>query len=462
MLGVREVPPPGLIPLDDGNLLPIPGSQKNTIVFEQRDGTSVQPVRGRSATLLLNGRREGRVQKVPVAVFITDARVAIACSTFDKGGGWIGSPTAMIVLNIGSKALAAARRRGKMLVGQVRYPSLAEVSHQRKGALGNLRLSSPTPDGRMFTLDVRVQQPADAPSLAVEIARRAANYRLACDPNLSDEDREILEGLAAGRPVGGDTSRIILPSPWPFGLEGAKLAPLPGTLEIFRECPACRELIRRDADACPRCTADVTPWRLHDGFWWKRDGDEWLWLDESTKRWGRAAQEDPAGESVEAAVVAREPIAAAEFVQAPAYRDCPHCRETMRRDAKACPHCRLVSTPWRLTAASGGNARTKSGCGSTSRRAHGSTRPAGQRIPAERCRRTAMIAGAGATRDCPHCGQSMRRDAGTCPHCRGASDRWRLHQGLWWVKADGDDYWLDEQAREWRKFEPVLDSAGAT
>src|SRR4051812_48513801 len=31
----------------------------------------------------------------------------------------------------------------------------------------------------------------------------------------------------------------------------------------------------------------------------------------------------------------------------PAYRECPHCKELMRRDASVCPHCQQPSTPWR-------------------------------------------------------------------------------------------------------------------
>lgn len=28
------------------------------------------------------------------------------------------------------------------------------------------------------------------------------------------------------------------------------------------------------------------------------------------------------------------------------YRDCPHCKEPMRRDASVCPHCRNASPAW--------------------------------------------------------------------------------------------------------------------
>ncbi|MDQ2960703.1 MAG: hypothetical protein M3R48_06600 [Candidatus Dormibacteraeota bacterium] len=30
------------------------------------------------------------------------------------------------------------------------------------------------------------------------------------------------------------------------------------------------------------------------------------------------------------------------------HRECPHCREPMRRDASACPHCQRQSVAWRF------------------------------------------------------------------------------------------------------------------
>ena len=29
-----------------------------------------------------------------------------------------------------------------------------------------------------------------------------------------------------------------------------------------------------------------------------------------------------------------------------ATRECPHCKEAMRRDARVCPHCRMEREPW--------------------------------------------------------------------------------------------------------------------
>jgi hypothetical protein len=60
-------------------------------------------------------------------------------------------------------------------------------------------------------------------------------------------------------------------------------------------------------------------------------------------------------------------------------------------------------------------------------------------------------------RECPHCKESMRRDAKICPHCRQPSTPWRFHEGRWWFRASGEDSWrwLDERSGTWVTHEPA-------
>ena len=90
-----------------------------------------------SVRFQVNGKMIFRCSKVRICVYITDARVAFACSKYDKGGGWIGTPGAMLVMNVASKSLAAVRRRGKMMVGQVRYPWIANVGSTGQQGIGS-------------------------------------------------------------------------------------------------------------------------------------------------------------------------------------------------------------------------------------------------------------------------------------------------------------------------------------
>jgi hypothetical protein len=62
-----------------------------------------------------------------------------------------------------------------------------------------------------------------------------------------------------------------------------------------RECPHCKEPMRRDASVCPHCQRDSEPWTLNDGAWWvERDG-VWNHYDETSGEWvpAPAASADP-------------------------------------------------------------------------------------------------------------------------------------------------------------------------
>ncbi len=75
-----------------------------------------------------------RVWRLPdlADVTITDQRLLFICARWDIGGGWFsfGSPVSSALLNLASRARAAARRRGVVMVGQVRWqwPSLMQVT----------------------------------------------------------------------------------------------------------------------------------------------------------------------------------------------------------------------------------------------------------------------------------------------------------------------------------------------
>jgi hypothetical protein len=46
-----------------------------------------------------------------------------------------------------------------------------------------------------------------------------------------------------------------------------------------KECPHCKEQMRRDATVCPHCQRESQAWVQNDGFWWRRgEDDTWLFL----------------------------------------------------------------------------------------------------------------------------------------------------------------------------------------
>jgi hypothetical protein len=137
VLNVVEIPDSVQDPFELGLLLPVPGLQKNSILLEDRDGSQVQRLTATAVLFRTNGRLVFRDRKIKIDLLVTDARFAPACSRYDKGGGWVGGASAMVVANAVSKARAAIRSRGKMLVGQVRYPWIQRVGSAPKKGFGN-------------------------------------------------------------------------------------------------------------------------------------------------------------------------------------------------------------------------------------------------------------------------------------------------------------------------------------
>ena len=185
---VREV---GLSGSPDAGLThPIPAESKNEIVLEPRDGPRVARHPVKAITLL---RKEGRAPAevvvkpavLPLQLILTDARVAVACSKYDQGSTWLGTPgLANLALNLGSKALAAKRRRGSMLVGHARYSWLAAVRlKRRKGSLldyDELRLVLTVAEPALLEIvDLVFPKSVDSGHLTADIVRRTATYQLA-------------------------------------------------------------------------------------------------------------------------------------------------------------------------------------------------------------------------------------------------------------------------------------------
>jgi hypothetical protein len=197
---------------DDGRLYPIPGHEANQVQVEEWDGEPLRLLANRAQVSELvagSWRTRQRVKDVKLAVMITDSRVVVCCSKFDKGGGWIGfggaGAAVALAANGVSKARAAHRRRGKMLVGQVRYPWLRCVGFKPKtGWTSNeairLGVSVKSRDGAVHEiyLDLALPKNVDSAAVARAIVARAARYRLAHTGLDSDAHRSRFEELAEG------------------------------------------------------------------------------------------------------------------------------------------------------------------------------------------------------------------------------------------------------------------------
>jgi len=54
---------------------------------------------------------------------------------------------------------------------------------------------------------------------------------------------------------------------------------------MYRECPSCKESMRRDASVCPHCRTESSPWQWDGERWWHDGSSGRFWLDEARKQW---------------------------------------------------------------------------------------------------------------------------------------------------------------------------------
>ena len=215
---------------DAGLLWPLPGATADAIAHEPRDGSNVQRLVAREVVVgsLDDTRVLLRADAIRAQVFVTDARLAVACAKYDTGGGWIGGPIAL-ALNVGSRVQAARRRRGRTLLGQVRYPWLCGV-YARRGrgwrAQERLRLVVEGDAGKLY-LDVGLARGESATELATDVIRRAARFRLEHEEDATAAELAELTALAGLPPLGwtGEGRRVgrDLPLARPPTLRSARL-----------------------------------------------------------------------------------------------------------------------------------------------------------------------------------------------------------------------------------------------
>ena len=135
-----------------------------------------------------NGKKGqlARLLNIKADVYITNARVAVACAKYDRGNSSFvgyGDPTTLaITAGVSwaiSKALAAHRRHGKMLVGHVRYPWLRAVGFYKRREIRLQVRDTSGSEPRDVFLDLLLAGDVDAGRTARVIACRCAAYRLA-------------------------------------------------------------------------------------------------------------------------------------------------------------------------------------------------------------------------------------------------------------------------------------------
>jgi hypothetical protein len=195
---------------------PGPGPSPDTVILEPEDGSNAQVVAGTMMSVSVvqghgvQARPVAKIRKIRASVLVSDCRVAVACSNYDKGGGWYpafgGIPAGVISLtaNAVSKSRAKKRREGNMLIGHVRYPWLMTVGFkQRSGPLTSdvLRLGivvtkTQTQPGGSLIFDIETPG-VPTSEVARDVVSRAATNRLNhTDGSMPPEERKRAEELA--------------------------------------------------------------------------------------------------------------------------------------------------------------------------------------------------------------------------------------------------------------------------
>lgn len=204
VLAVRE------IGTHEDPLYPVPGNQPDSVQLDAEDGQPSSPLV--ASEIIVREIQPGgmpkrlmRLNDVKAALQITNSRVVVACSKYDKGGGWTpwspGAVPIALTANLISKSRASKRRTGKMLVGQVPYKWLLSVGCKpRSTPMGHdhLRIGTVDPTQRTFRgllLDFTLSRQEAGVDIARRITGVAAAHRLDGGGDMNDALREHLTGL---------------------------------------------------------------------------------------------------------------------------------------------------------------------------------------------------------------------------------------------------------------------------
>lgn len=216
-------------------------------------------------------------------VVVTQARLVVYCEKWTKGGGWrgfgLGGLAFAAAANAVSHARAAHRRKGKLLVAQVRYPWLSQagVVCDKRGRPSALRLivnAGSHGEQRLLAMDIPVGRD-DPAALASGIVTMAARLRLSGGQPLPEQEAAALRQLAQDASPHGSNGVWSLPCAVPVGAAPSPpaqseqpAAPADGMIPLAdkavppvstaaqpspRGCSACGHVATVTAATCPRC-----------------------------------------------------------------------------------------------------------------------------------------------------------------------------------------------------------------
>jgi hypothetical protein len=135
----------------------------------------------------------------PLHGFVSDCRVAVSSEKLTRDGSWDGvGPGGVIATGASAVSAASARSRilGKVMVGHLRYEWIAKIWASSGKHLSLEYVSNDVPRA----MEIQVIGGVSV-LMAQDITRRAAAFRLKKNPDLTDEQRAVLEELQQAGPL---------------------------------------------------------------------------------------------------------------------------------------------------------------------------------------------------------------------------------------------------------------------
>jgi hypothetical protein len=176
-------------------------------------------------------------------VWVTNSRVIMYCKKFEKGGGWVGfglgGLAVAAVANSVSMAIAANRRKGKAMVGNLRYPWISAVLFSPRNGYGTeeqvcLRYVDGTEGSRPeCDITLTLARGSDANRVARSVVDRIIAYRYASGEQMSADELASFEALRTSGlvapPGKGFLASYSIPTSWrvPLGLQSGIVSGVP-------------------------------------------------------------------------------------------------------------------------------------------------------------------------------------------------------------------------------------------
>jgi hypothetical protein len=149
-----------------------------------------------------------KATNLKINFYVTDSRLTLVCKNYEKGGGWVGFDAVSILtaltINAGSKIIAAAKNKGKIFLGQIRYEWVYFIGYKRKSNWRSgdaIVICYQDAQKTFWMMTLQLKNGTDTAFIANDILRRAAKYRLEMTDEKSEKALKFFREYAAGAKI---------------------------------------------------------------------------------------------------------------------------------------------------------------------------------------------------------------------------------------------------------------------